>query len=84
VIATQDGWTTATDPANQTLWTFTQAGHPAHPAGVRRQIIEQRGSVAVAMAIRCDGPRPACDQLAQDFERLNAKLAEDMRRPRGG
>jgi hypothetical protein len=83
MIARQGGFITATDRANATLWTFTTAGHPAHPAGVRRQIVERRGTIDVDTSIVCNGPQSACDQLAEEFRRLNARMIEDLRRQRG-
>jgi hypothetical protein len=83
-ISTQDGWTTATDRANATLWTFTTMGHPAHPAGIRRQIVERGTILDLDTNFLCNGPRQACDQLAEDFKRLNARMLEDLRRQRGG
>lgn len=81
-IAEQGGWTIADDKANHTLWSFSSAGHPAHPAAVRRTVVNEGGQAAIRMNILCQGARPACDALAGEFARMNAALQQAMSGPK--
>lgn len=73
---TDDGWTLANDAANQTLWTFSPATHPAYPAVVKRRIVDTGGEVQLRMAILCEAAQAACDQLKADYEALNQQVLQ--------
>lgn len=66
-----DGWLTIEDPAAMTLWTFTPETDPAHPAAIKRSVIEEAGRVVLRMDIRCEGDAAACDALEAHFLSLN-------------
>ena len=68
------------DRAKSTVWTFTAAGHAAHPSAVCRRMLEQGGQIQLEMKIRCDAPEPACKQLLAEFQALNARMIEEMKR----
>lgn len=80
-ISEQGGWTIADDKAHHTLWSFTQEGHAAHPAAVRRAVVNENGQAAIRMNILCQGGRAACDALAGEFGRMNAALQQAMAAP---
>lgn len=84
VVREQADWVVVEERDAMTLWSFTTPGMPAHPAAVKRRIFEVDGRVAVQMHIRCDGPRPACDQLSTEFEQLNRAMSADLQRQGAG
>lgn len=65
---------------HQRYWTFTRETHPAHPAAVCRQLKQVDGELLLDMNISCAGPQVACDALAEDFKKLNAAMAADIKR----
>lgn len=81
-VTVQDGWTIADDKANSTLWSFTPAGHAAHPAVVRRTVVNQDGQPSIRMHALCQGSREACDALTEEFRRVNAALQQALVAPK--
>ena len=76
-FAAQDGWTIATDDADNAVWSFPPERDPAYPAVVRRQMAPgPKGSISVQMDVLCSASKTACDDLVRAFERMN----EDARR----
>lgn len=63
-------------------WTFTQSSHPAHPAVVCRRVVESDGAVRLEMNTTCEANKPACDALIAEFEQMNARMMEEMKRQR--
>lgn len=80
-VTVQDGWTIADDKANSTLWSFTPPGHDAHPAVVRRTVVNQDGQPSIRMHTLCQGRRDACDALTEEFRRVNAALQQALAAP---
>jgi hypothetical protein len=76
------GWTVIEDKskAGFILWSFVPQGHPAYPAVVRRQIVQNAGGIYVAMNVLCEAPKLPCDKLVAEFKALNTKVREDMKR----
>ncbi len=60
-------------------WTFTQASHPAHPAVICRRIVGPDGALRLEMNANCEARKPACDALIVEFERMNARMIEEMK-----
>jgi len=79
-ISVQSGWTVIEDHSTLTLWSFTPAGHRAHPAAIKRMIIEDRGNFFVKMNVLCSASKPDCDALVADFEKLNDRMRDDLQR----
>jgi hypothetical protein len=73
-------YVTINDAARGTLWTFTVAGHPAHPSVVCRQPVEEGGKPRIDMGIVCEASDEECERLAHAFEALNAKMLKDAER----
>jgi hypothetical protein len=82
-ISNQNGWTVIEDGSTMSLWSFTPAGHPAHPAVVRRTVSEKEGAIFVEMAALCEAMKPACDKLVAEFQELTNKMRECIRTQRG-
>jgi hypothetical protein len=79
-FSTQDGWTIASDPDTNTVWSFPPQRDPAYPAVVRRQMtIAPGGKVAVQMDVLCSATKAACDDLVRAFERMNDEAQRQLR-----
>jgi hypothetical protein len=83
-VSEQAGWIVATDPEDGAVWTFTTAGHPAHPAAVKRKPVEHDGAVYIDMQIQCGGSKQACDDLVREFQALNESMAKAMEQNKAG
>lgn len=66
-----NGWLSVEDPVNKTLWTFAPEDDPAHPAAIKRTVVEEFDRVVIVMDIRCEGDAGACDALEEHFLSLN-------------
>jgi hypothetical protein len=77
-IREEAGWIMASDVKSSALWTFTTPGNDAHPAVVKRTIVEHDGGLSVQMDVLCGGSKEACDQLVRDFQVLNEKMKQEL------
>jgi hypothetical protein len=68
------------DAEKGTLWTFTVAGHPAHPSVVCRRPVEEAGKVRLEMAVLCNAGESACEELVRGFEDLNQQMLKELER----
>ncbi|MFT3807258.1 DUF4019 domain-containing protein [Arenimonas sp.] len=75
----QEGWLVVNTPADNAIWTFTPAGHPAYPAVVKRFWFEKNGSMMMGMTALCQAAKEPCDALMRDFQELNQKMAEEIK-----
>jgi hypothetical protein len=79
-VSEQNGWTIISEPAKQSLWSFTPPNHPAHPAAVRRTVVQQGSTIGVQMSVLCQAERAACDKLVAEFQTLNERMRQDIQR----
>ncbi len=83
-LRVESGWTIFEEEVQGSgvIWTFTPENHPAHPAVVRRALVEKGGALVIEMAVHCEAAKAPCDQLVRDFQNLNQRLvaATDERR----
>jgi hypothetical protein len=70
-------YVTVNDAANGAIWTFTVAGHPAHPSVVCREPVEDGGKLRIDMGVQCEASVEECERLVRDFEALNQKMLKD-------
>lgn len=78
-FSNQDGWTIATDDADNAVWSFPPQRDPAYPAVVRRQMTSgPGGKVAVQMDVLCSATKTACDDLVRAFERMNDEARRQL------
>ena len=84
IISKQKGWTVVEERAALTIWSFTPADHPAHPAVVKRQVYEENGAARIRMWAKCGAAKDACDALLEGFQRLNARMGEAIKREKTG
>jgi Protein of unknown function (DUF4019) len=78
-IRVEQGWTIVNDKAAGEFWSFTPPGHPAHPAAVKRTLVEKDGKLTINMSVLCQASKAACDKLVADFRELNEKAAQGSR-----
>lgn len=81
-LSVEGGWTIADDKANHTLWSFTQPGHPSHPAAVRRTVVIENGQPSITMSALCQAKQEACDAMLEEFRRMNAALQQSLAPPK--
>jgi hypothetical protein len=70
-------YVTVNDAAKGAIWSFTVAGHPAHPSVVCRQPLEDAGKLRIDMGVQCEAPDEECEKLVRAFESLNQKMLKD-------
>jgi hypothetical protein len=80
-ISSQGGWTIVDVPAEKSLWSFTPPTHPAHPAVVKRSIVERNQAVGVDMGMLCQAEKLACDKLLAEFQQLTEQMKTNSPRP---
>lgn len=56
------------------LWSFTPAGHEAHPSAVKRTVVQRDGRIDLDMVVLCEAPKPACDRLVADYKAINDQM----------
>ena len=75
---TENGWLIA--ESGYRLFSFTPDDHPAHPAVVEREVFEEDGSVQMRTRQLCEADSESCEQLLSDFQGLNSKVANAVRK----
>lgn len=78
-ISNQGGWIIIDERKTKALWSFTPAGHPAHPAVVKRGLVEKNGNISIEMTALCQASKAACDKLIEEFKNLNAQIGQSVR-----
>jgi hypothetical protein len=77
--SSNDGWLIIED-TDGSLWSFTPQSHYANPS-VGRRILQQRdGEFFVETRILCQAQKPQCDRLKADYELLDKRMSEALRR----
>ena len=75
-----EGWTLFRQKGDgkYILWSFTPDDHPVHPTAVRREVVKKDGEVFITMAVLCYSSRFDCDQLIEQFQRINEGIRQRM------
>jgi hypothetical protein len=79
-VSVQGGWTIVDDREHSAIWSFTPPSHPAHPAAVKRVIVQKEGDIHLQMSVLCQAEKAACDKLVAEFQALNDKMRESLHR----
>jgi hypothetical protein len=79
-IREENDWVVVNDPGEHTFWSITAAGNPAHPAAVKRTLVEQDGAIRIQMNILCGAPKTSCDLMVNQFKEINEGLAKSLRK----
>jgi hypothetical protein len=75
------GYVALHDKERRTTWTFTLAGHPAHPSAVCRRPVEDGGRWRIEMSVSCRAADDECEKLVDGFEKLNERLLRELEKP---
>lgn len=81
-VKTESGFTVIEDARAMAIWTFTAAGHAAHPAVVRRAVVQRGDNIFVDMQVKCEAGKPACDTLTAEFQALTEQMRQSLNRGR--
>ncbi len=85
IVTRAEGWITVAEPLASAQWSFTPAGHEAHPAVVRRTILRGPGrEVRVDTQSICEAPAAACSKLLAEFEAMNDRIVQAVKARGGG
>jgi hypothetical protein len=76
----EQGWTIINDRENHVVWSFTPDTHPAHPAVAKRTIFKKDGAVWVDLNVHCEASKIQCDKFVRDFQTLNDRVRDEIRR----
>lgn len=68
------------DERSRTFYVFTTKDHPAHPAWITRQMVEEDGQVRVKQIGYFAGNEEAFAALFREFQGRNKQLMEDVAR----
>ena len=68
------------DLRTRTFWVFTTKDHPAHPAWITRQMVEENGQVNVRQIGFFAGSESQFAKLFRSYQERNAQLMEDVQR----
>ena len=68
------------NPQTRTFYIFTTKDHPAHPAWITRQLVEEGGQVNVRQIGFFAGEQEPFDALFRDYLRRNEALRSDVER----
>jgi len=63
-----------TDQATHTFYAFTAADHPAHPAWITRQVVEQDGGISIQQIGYFAGEEDPFAALFDDYLALSDEL----------
>jgi hypothetical protein len=66
------------NPGTRTFYIFTTKDHPAHPAWVTRQLVEQDGQVKVRQIGYYAGNEQAFDKLFREYLQRNEELMKEV------
>lgn len=72
----KDGWTVIEDKARYETWLFSPAGHPAHPAVVKRTLLGGVAGTRTQTAALCGGGQTECDKVVAQFQAADKKTSE--------
>ena len=72
------GYVALYDKARDTTWTFTLAGHPAHPSAVCRHPVQEGERLRIEMSVSCRAAEAECERLVNGFEELNQRMLQDL------
>jgi len=66
-------------------WALTKPGEAAHPAATCRHAYQsETGDWFLDRAMSCDGPKPACDLLFEEFQQVDAAMRAEIGKANSG
>ena len=79
-ISMQSGWTVIEDKSTLSLWSFTPPGHSAYLSAIHRKVVQEGNNIFLKMNVLCQAPKPTCDALVAEFEKLNGQVRDELKR----
>ena len=79
-ISVQSGWTVIEDKSTLSLWSFTPPGHAAYLSAIHRKVVQEGNNIFLKMDVLCAATKPVCEALVADFEKLNGKVRDELKR----
>ncbi|MFW2372309.1 MAG: molecular chaperone DnaJ [Gammaproteobacteria bacterium] len=75
-ISQRDDWTiiSVLEDGDHVLWFFAPEQHAAHPAMIKRTIVEKDGGKETLIVSFCQAPKQKCDELNREFTKLNKQF----------
>ena len=75
-----EGWTifNQKNEGVYTIWSFTPEDHATHPTVIRRDIVKRGDEVSVEMNALCHSSKFDCDQLIQEFKKINQRIRDNL------
>lgn len=68
------------DTATDTVWTFTVAGHPAHPTALCRRLVPDGNEMRLQMNVQCNASEAECRKLVDAFQDLNQRMIREIKK----
>ncbi|WP_143072404.1 MULTISPECIES: hypothetical protein [unclassified Variovorax] len=81
-IREENDWFVIDDASEMTLWSIATPQHPVYPTAVKRSLIQENGTIDIRMHVLCGASKEACDDVVEQFRKMNAGLAESLNRKR--
>ena len=66
------------NPDTRTFYIFTTKNHPAHPAWIARQLVEEKGQVNVRQIGYYAGNAEAFDKMFREYLQRNEELVNEV------
>jgi hypothetical protein len=70
---------TFSNEATRTVYTFTELGHPAHPAWITRRVVEDKKGVSMEQTRFFAGDEPAFAKMFAEYQQMNERINANMR-----
>jgi len=68
------------DPKTRSMWIFTLAGHPAHPAFSRARLYYENGQLGITRALHFAGDESEFQKWAAEFKVLDQRQVDEFAR----
>lgn len=81
-IREENDWFLIDDASEKTLWSIATPRHPVYPTAVKRTLVQAKEKIDIRMEVLCGADKAACDDLVEQFRKVNAGLAESLNRKR--
>lgn len=83
-IREENDWFVIDDASEKTLWSIAMPRHAVYPTAVKRTLVQEKEKerIDIRMQVLCGADKALCDDLVEQFRKVNAGLAESLNRKR--
>jgi len=81
-IREENDWFLIDDASEKTLWSIATPRHAVYPTAVKRTLVQEKEKIDIRMQVLCGADKALCDDLVEQFRKVNAGLAESLNRKR--